>query len=205
MFTLFVIDTDQYTVERSLGEGNWGVVNLVLVTSSKSLIAVKEVRKDRKLSQALGSLQNEMEVLKDLSHDHVVKFLGLSLRSFTSFISKLLIGTSGGNGNLRCFMEYVSGGTMEDMIEALGVIPEDDIRVFAYQVASGLNYLHEKNIIHRDIQPANILLTDDGQAIIADFGLAKYLTTDGTPTPISFSPIELAVLLFQGYHLVHES
>ena len=76
-------------------------------------------------------------------------------------------------------MEYLAGGTLKDKLaayEAEGkTMSLEETAVILDKVSSGLDYAHQRGIIHRDIKPANILFADDGEPIIADFGIVKLL------------------------------
>lgn len=89
-------------------------------------------------------------------------------------------------------MEYCSGGTLSSFIKdvAKGPLPEPTVKKFLVQLLKGLKYIFSKNLIHRDLKPQNILITNikDPQIKIADFGFARYLkeneladTQCGTP------------------------
>ena len=91
---------------------------------------------------------------------------------------------------IHIFMEYVPGGSLEALIRRFGKFPEDLAAVYTSQILSGLAYLHDKEIMHRDIKCANILVTTEGVVKLADFGASKELsprfgggdaTVTGTP------------------------
>jgi serine/threonine-protein kinase len=85
-----------------------------------------------------------------------------------------------GQDGLRQFiaMEYVGGGTLRERLQRDGRMSEAEALRIAAEVADALAYAHERQVVHRDIKPHNILLTDDGHVKVADFGIA--LTLDGT-------------------------
>ncbi|XP_041426643.1 protein kinase C delta type [Xenopus laevis] len=70
-------------------------------------------------------------------------------------------------------MEYLSGGSLEHALEEYGRIDISTIQFLSAEMICGLQFLHSKGIIHRDIKPINILLDDKGHVRISDFGLAK--------------------------------
>lgn len=78
--------------------------------------------------------------------------------------------------NILLCMEYISGGSLEDIIAEDYSLPSSTIKKIMKGLFEGLNYIHSKNVMHRDIKPSNILIRDEiflnGEIIIADFGLA---------------------------------
>src|SRR5205085_4169980 len=102
------------------------------------------------------------------------------------------------------FMELVNGPTLEQLLSAPKPPDKDSIFGFLRQTANALDYAHRKGIVHRDIKPANIMIHDDGQAKITDFGVAKTLshqmTQSGTMmgTPNYMSPEQVQGLAANG-------
>ena len=79
-------------------------------------------------------------------------------------------------------MELVEGPDLKTIIEQQGPLPIDQTLNIAQQVAEGLEYAHNRGLVHRDVKPQNILVSSDGIARIADFGIAKsYLSTASDP------------------------
>lgn len=75
--------------------------------------------------------------------------------------------------HLNIFLEYVPGGSLVTMLRAFGSFNEELSRNWVQQILTGLAFLHEKDIIHRDIKGANILIDNKATAKISDFGISK--------------------------------
>ncbi|KAF3420253.1 hypothetical protein E2986_06866 [Frieseomelitta varia] len=84
--------------------------------------------------------------------------------------------------------DYIGGGELFSLIEQCGFLPENIVRIYVAEVALAIDFLHNAGVVHRDIKATNVLLDEEGHAVIIDFGLAKWLnhaertnTLCGTP------------------------
>ncbi|CAK5277694.1 unnamed protein product [Mycena citricolor] len=144
-----------------IGAGSFGKVYLGMDASTGLLMAVKQVElptgtapnQERKKSM-LSALEREIELLKDLQHENIVQYLYSSLD----------------DDFLNIFLEYVPGGSVAALLRNYGAFEEPLVKNFVRQILQGLNYLHERDIIHRDIKGANILVDNKGGIKISDFG-----------------------------------
>jgi serine/threonine protein kinase len=82
-------------------------------------------------------------------------------------------------GRQYIVFEYVAGRNLKQLIERQGPLPIHDALVFALQMARALGFAHDRGLIHRDVKPQNVLLNDDGQAKMTDFGIARSVDVDG--------------------------
>lgn len=82
-------------------------------------------------------------------------------------------------GKTYVIEEYISGTTLQELLDKRGPLAEAQVRDIALQLTEALAVLHKKKIIHRDIKPANIILRENGQAVLIDFGAARVLTREG--------------------------
>lgn len=79
-------------------------------------------------------------------------------------------------------MEYLENGSLDSLIKKFGKLPEKLVVIYIQQVLQGLEFLHSKNCIHRDIKGGNILTTKDGEVKLADFGVAMILNPEAGGT-----------------------
>lgn len=146
-----------------IGSGSFGKVHLGVNLDTGEFLAVKQVelRPFQLVEQEVEvySLQHEISVLKTLKHKNIVQYLGTSIE----------------NDTFNIFLEFVTGGSLASVIKKFGQLPESLVRLYTYQILEGLAYLHEHNILHRDIKGANILVSDKGVIKLADFGASKKL------------------------------
>ena len=82
-------------------------------------------------------------------------------------------------GKTYVIEEYISGTTLQELLDKRGPLAEAQVRDIAMQLTEALAALHKQKIIHRDIKPANIILRENGQAVLIDFGAARVLTREG--------------------------
>jgi len=156
---------DLYEVKEVYSGGGMGLVYKVLHTGWNTELAVKSPREDYfKTEEEKKNFIRECETWIDLGlHPHVVSCY---------YVRNL--------GNIpRVFAEYVEGGNLKEWISSKKLYqggPDkalERILDIAIQMAWGIQYAHEKGVIHQDIKPANIMLTEDGTVKITDFGLAR--------------------------------
>lgn len=155
----------QWIRGKLIGKGSFGRVYLAFNVATGEVIAVKQVeiprtksdRQDTRQLDMVDALYQEMYMLRDLDHDNIVQYLGYGRD----------------HDVVNIFLEYVSGGSISSRLSLQGAFEEPLVRYFTRQIVAGLNYLHGRNILHRDIKAANILVEADGICKISDFGLSK--------------------------------
>src|SRR5690606_5048449 len=147
-----------------IGSGSFGSVFLALNAFTGAFMAVKQVElpsgsgaQEAKKQSMVDALQQEIALLKDLHHPNIVQYLG----------------STSENNTLNIFLEYVPGGSVATMLKTYGPLQEPLIRKFVREILAGLSYLHNKDIIHRDIKGANVLVDNNGNIKISDFGISK--------------------------------
>jgi Tol biopolymer transport system component len=122
-------------------------------------------------AERMARFEREAQVLATLNHPNIAAIYGLEE-----------------SGSVRALvMELVEGPTLAERI-ARSPVPLDEAMPIAQQIAEALEAAHERAIIHRDLKPANIKITPDGRVKVLDFGLAKALAAEDSPSNISNSP-----------------
>ena len=148
-----------------IGQGSFGTVFLALHAVTGELMAVKQVEVpsggdseiNKKKANMLAALKHEIDLLRDLQHPNIVQYLG----------------SNSDDEHFNIFLEYVPGGSVAAMLNSYGQLQEPLIRNFVRQILNGLSYLHGRDIIHRDIKGANVLVDNKGNIKISDFGISK--------------------------------
>lgn len=156
----------KYMKGSLIGQGSFGSVYLALHAVTGELMAVKQVevpsssgasQMDQRKTNMVEALKHEIGLLKDLKHKNIVQYLG----------------SNSDDQHLNIFLEYVPGGSVATMLVNYGPLGESLIQNFVRQILTGLSYLHSRDIIHRDIKGANILVDNKGSVKISDFGISK--------------------------------
>ncbi|HEX5577227.1 MAG TPA: protein kinase [Gemmatimonadaceae bacterium] len=153
---------DRYIIERELGQGGMATVFLAEDVRHRRKVAVKVVHPE--LAAVLGAERflSEIHVTAALQHPHILP----------------LFDSGQADGQLFYVMPYVEGESLRSRLDREHQLPIDEAVRLAREVASALDYAHRHGVIHRDIKPENILL-HDGQAVVADFGIALAVTNAG--------------------------
>nr|XP_051688217.1 serine/threonine-protein kinase Nek3 isoform X4 [Oryctolagus cuniculus] len=152
---------DDYTVQRVIGEGSFGRALLVQQESSNQLFAMKEIRLPKSFSETQKS-RKEAVLLAKMKHPNIVAFK----ESFEA------------EGHLYIVMEYCDGGDLMQKIKQQKgkLFPEDTILNWFTQMCLGVNHIHKKRVLHRDIKSKNVFLTQNGKVKLGDFGSARLLS-----------------------------
>ncbi|XP_053209493.1 serine/threonine-protein kinase 3-like [Panonychus citri] len=144
-----------------LGEGSYGAVYKALHKESGQVLAIKQVP----VESDLGEIIKEISIMQQCDSPFVVKYYGSYFK-----------GKNQGS-DLWIVMEYCGGGSVSDIMRLRKkTLTEEEIATILKDTLLGLEYLHARRKIHRDIKAGNILLNSEGHAKLADFGVAGQLT-----------------------------
>eukprot|EP01119_Soliformovum_irregulare_P008680 TRINITY_DN2177_c1_g1_i1.p1 TRINITY_DN2177_c1_g1~~TRINITY_DN2177_c1_g1_i1.p1 ORF type:complete len:1141 (+),score=342.93 TRINITY_DN2177_c1_g1_i1:52-3474(+) len=149
-----------YLLIDAIGRGGYGIVYKGLNAVKGNFVAIKKIHLGKKSKDAeTDNLMMEIKLLQKLRHSNIVKYVDHILSKKAIYI----------------VMEYMEIGSLQSMVKRDGIFPEFLAIVYVRQILNGLDYLHQQGVIHRDIKAANILLSKNGNAKLADFGVASHL------------------------------
>lgn len=141
-----------------LGRGGMGSVYLGQDTLTNQPVAVKILNRETvtRNAEAVSRFEREGIALRQLNHPNIVKLLGVSEESNQHFL----------------IMEYVSGGSLRDILDEQPRLSTQRVLYTALDLADALTRAHRLQILHRDIKPANVMIAEDGTPRLTDFGMA---------------------------------
>jgi serine/threonine-protein kinase len=159
----------RYRLDAELGRGGMSTVYRAFDTVLERTVAIKLMHREIATdSDQLERFRREARAVARLNHPHVVTVIDAGEEP-----------ADGGTGTPYIVLEYIDGETLKAIIRSEG--PLDISRAIAYtiEVARALGAAHEQQIVHRDVKPHNILVSEEGGAKITDFGIARSLAEEG--------------------------
>lgn len=151
----------RYEKLEKIGQGSFGKIYRVRQLSSGEELVMKKIDLSSVSKKARKDAETETKILKSLEHPNIIKF-------YDSFMDK----------NKLCIItEYCEAGDLSRKIKrATGPLAEDEVLDIFIQICLGVEYLHRKNILHRDIKAMNVFLHSNGGVKIGDMGVAKIVS-----------------------------
>ncbi|KAI7548805.1 Pkinase-domain-containing protein, partial [Hortaea werneckii] len=149
-----------YNIVKTLGEGSFGKVKLATHIVSGQKVALKIISRRKLITRDMaGRIEREIQYLQLLRHPHIIK-----LYTVITTPQEIVM-----------VLEY-AGGELFDYIVQHGKMAEDKARKFFQQIVCAVEYCHRHKIVHRDLKPENLLLDENLNVKIADFGLSNIMT-----------------------------
>ena len=137
-------------------------------------VAIKVLHEDLAMAMGADRFRREIQIATSLSHPHILP----------------LYDSGEADGSLYYVMPFVTGESLRARIDREKILPIEDALQITQEVASALGFAHKKNIVHRDIKPENILL-ESGHAIVADFGIARAVSSMGETASLTQTGMSL--------------
>lgn len=154
---------ERYEVRGPLGRGGHASAYQVWDREVRQEVALKLLHVDRATPANLARLKREVGVAREVAHPRVVRIFEFGTSTHGAYLT----------------MELVAGASLRERLSG-EPLPVDEAIGVAIQLFEGLAALHEKHVVHRDVKPGNILLTETGEVKLADFGLARRLDREET-------------------------
>jgi len=163
------ISLSDFQIIGPIGKGAYGEVALVKKITNAKQFALKIIDKNfLRKEQKQYQVYMEREVLLKLNHPNIIKL-------YSSFQDK---------SKLYFVLEYCPGGEFSDYLRVQRQLIKEQIRFYAAEIISIIEYLHANGVAHRDMKPENLLLNDEGHLKVIDFGTAKYINSDTRPSQL---------------------
>uniref|UniRef100_UPI00398EA67F NUAK family SNF1-like kinase 1 n=1 Tax=Pristiophorus japonicus TaxID=55135 RepID=UPI00398EA67F len=174
----------RYHILQTLGRGAYGKVKKAQERATGRTVAIKSVRKD-KVQEELDRIhiQREMEIMSSLNHPNII-------RIYEVFENK---------DKIIIVMDYCSNGELYDYVNEHHRLSENEARKAFRQIVSAIHYCHKKGIVHRDLKLENILLDENFNVKLADFGLSNLYHKDQLLETYCGSPLYASPEIVNGF------
>ncbi len=169
----------KYQIIKTLGSGGFGTVYLVKDTWIDKKLAIKVPHKQ---SGEFNELLQEPRLLAALDHKNIVRIVTAEKADDYFFI----------------VMEFVEGENLETILERDKTLLIPKALDFTHQISTGVEHAHEQGVLHRDLRPGNVLVTEDDAIKITDFGTSRFLEVAARASTIIGSPPYMSPEQFQG-------
>eukprot|EP00002_Diphylleia_rotans_P037613 TRINITY_DN841_c0_g1_i2.p1 TRINITY_DN841_c0_g1~~TRINITY_DN841_c0_g1_i2.p1 ORF type:complete len:360 (-),score=94.18 TRINITY_DN841_c0_g1_i2:486-1565(-) len=167
MGTKFEVDPSRYQIQRSIGQGAYGVVCAANDMKVGEKVAIKKIAKAFDHVTDGKRTLRELKLLRHFNHENVISIKDLVMpKSFEDFQDVYIVSE-------------LMDTDLHQIIGSPQALSEEHIQYFLYQLLRGLKYIHSANVLHRDLKPSNLLLNGNCDLKICDFGLARVSDPDG--------------------------
>jgi hypothetical protein len=156
----FITTRSDYVIGERIGSGGFSVVYEAVYKKTGEKVALKELTAENFGYRAVVDLRRELNTICILSHPNIIKLIGVTLTP------PFCIAT-----------ELMTKGTLYDYIHSPKCSPTKLMK-YALETARGIEYMHANGLIHRDIKSPNVLISKDDRAVLSDFGLSRYISSE---------------------------
>ena len=154
----------RYRLDSQVGAGGMSTVYKAFDITLERPVAIKLLHREIAAdSDQIERFRREARAVAQLSHPHIVT----------------VIDAGEDDGRPYIVFEFVAGETLKERIKRLGRLPIAEAVAYAIEIARALGAAHQRNIVHRDVKPQNVLIDEEGRAKVTDFGIARSLDEEG--------------------------
>ena len=189
-----MLQDGKYRILRTLGQGGFGITYEAEQLSLGRKVAIKEFFMKEHCNRDAGT--SHVSVPSTGSKELVGRFREKFIKE-----ARMIAGFNHPNivkiydvfeehGTAYYVMEYLEGKSLHTLVQEKGRLGEDAARGYTGELAQALGYIHGKGILHLDVKPSNVMLGNDGHAVLIDFGISKHIDSDGhltSSTPLGMS------------------
>ena len=190
------LQNGKYEIQRVLGQGGFGVTYLALQQGLNRIVAIKEFFMENFCVRNADT--HHVTVATEGSREFVERYRNKFLKEARN-IAKLehpnivsIIDVFEENSTAYYVMKYAQNGSLDDKVKREGHLSEADAKRYILKIANALRFVHQHKMTHLDVKPANILLSDNDEPWLIDFGLSKQYNTETgeqtSSTPLGYSP-----------------
>src|ERR687894_2736306 len=155
---------ERYRLEEKIGAGGMSTVYRAFDPTLERWVAIKLMHSNISSDpDQLERFRREARAVARLSHPHVVTVIDFGEDEGTPYI----------------VLEYVEGETLKDRIRRMGRLPVTEAVAYAIEIGRALSAAHAERLVHPDVKPQNVLISQDGRAKVTDFGIARSLESEG--------------------------
>ena len=190
------LQNGKYQIQRVLGQGGFGVTYLALQQGLNRIVAIKEFFMENFCVRNADT--HHVTIATEGSRELVERYRNKFLKEARN-IAKLehpnivsIIDVFEENSTAYYVMKYAQNGSLDDKVKREGHLSEAEATRYILKIANALHFVHQHKMTHLDVKPANILLSDNDEPWLIDFGLSKQYDTETgeqtSSTPLGYSP-----------------
>ncbi|MCA9134826.1 MAG: serine/threonine protein kinase, partial [Planctomycetales bacterium] len=166
---------DHFLVEQMIGGGGMGAVFRGRDLRLDRVVAIKVIPASKRDPETLRRFRLEAQAAAKLDHPNIARVYNVGEAEQWNYI----------------VFEFIDGVNIRDLVDIEGPLSVDDAVYYTRQVAEALQHAHERNVVHRDVKPSNVLVTASGAAKVVDMGLARSTALDKSTTDATASGVTL--------------
>jgi serine/threonine-protein kinase len=170
----------KYAIERELGRGGMATVFLATDLEADRKVALKVLDPDLAVAMGARRFQREFQITLSLTHPNILP----------------VYDSGEAADSLYYVMPYVTGDSLRKRLQTEKQLPIEEALRITIDLASALEFAHQKGVIHRDIKPENVLFDESGRAILADFGIARAISSMGNETKLTQTGLTLGTAAY---------